>query len=88
MALLSVAVFSIVGIVSAFPADFNNGAMQSRIPQITFPAGFPLHLQMKIQQDMFNHGIGEQTFCAQDVMQCPNGDFVGRTGPQCEFVCE
>lgn len=27
------------------------------------------------------------TACTQDAMQCPDGSFVGRTGPNCEFVC-
>ncbi len=25
--------------------------------------------------------------CQEDAMQCPDGLFVGRTGPNCEFVC-
>jgi hypothetical protein len=25
--------------------------------------------------------------CAMDAKQCPDGSYVGRTGPQCEFVC-
>lgn len=25
--------------------------------------------------------------CTADAMQCPDGSFVGRTGPNCEFVC-
>lgn len=25
--------------------------------------------------------------CTQDVMQCPDGRFVGRTPPGCTFVC-
>jgi hypothetical protein len=25
--------------------------------------------------------------CAQDAMLCPNGSYVGRTGPNCSFVC-
>lgn len=25
--------------------------------------------------------------CAEDAMQCPDGLFVGRSGPNCEFVC-
>jgi len=25
--------------------------------------------------------------CTMDAFQCPNGEFVGRTGPKCEFVC-
>lgn len=29
----------------------------------------------------------EMTFCTSDAMQCPDGSYVGRTGPNCEFVC-
>jgi hypothetical protein len=25
--------------------------------------------------------------CTMDAMQCPDGSYVGRTGPHCEFVC-
>jgi len=25
--------------------------------------------------------------CTADAMQCPDGSYVGRTGPNCEFVC-
>lgn len=25
--------------------------------------------------------------CTQDAMQCPDGSWVGRTGPKCEFIC-
>jgi peptidoglycan hydrolase-like protein with peptidoglycan-binding domain len=27
------------------------------------------------------------TDCTADAMQCPNGNWVGRTGPNCQFVC-
>jgi hypothetical protein len=27
------------------------------------------------------------TACTMDAMQCPNGTYVGRTGPNCQFVC-
>lgn len=29
----------------------------------------------------------EPVFCTADAMQCPDGTYVGRTGPNCEFVC-
>jgi hypothetical protein len=29
----------------------------------------------------------EQVMCTMDAKQCPNGSWVGRTGPHCEFVC-
>ena len=25
--------------------------------------------------------------CTADAMQCPDGSWVGRTGPHCEFIC-
>lgn len=31
-------------------------------------------------------GAGEQTFCTQEAKLCPDGSYVGRTGPKCEFV--
>lgn len=29
----------------------------------------------------------EVVACTEDAMMCPDGSFVGRTGPSCEFVC-
>ena len=29
----------------------------------------------------------DATACTEDAMQCPDGLFVGRSGPNCEFVC-
>jgi hypothetical protein len=29
----------------------------------------------------------EQIVCIQDAMQCPDGAWVGRSGPRCAFVC-
>lgn len=29
----------------------------------------------------------DRVMCTQDVMQCPDGRFVGRTAPGCRFVC-
>ncbi len=29
----------------------------------------------------------DSVFCTADAMQCPDGSYVGRTGPHCEFVC-
>lgn len=29
----------------------------------------------------------EPVFCTADAMLCPDGTYVGRTGPNCEFVC-
>lgn len=29
----------------------------------------------------------DQVFCAQDIKVCPDGSYVGRSGPDCKFVC-
>jgi hypothetical protein len=29
----------------------------------------------------------ESVSCTMDAMQCPDGSYVGRSGPNCEFVC-
>ncbi len=29
----------------------------------------------------------QQTACTQDAKECPDGTWVGRSGPNCEFVC-
>lgn len=29
----------------------------------------------------------ESVMCTMDAMQCPDGSYVGRTGPDCEFIC-
>lgn len=29
----------------------------------------------------------DSVMCTQDAMLCPDGTYVGRTGPNCEFVC-
>ena len=34
-----------------------------------------------------NPMMEEPVVCTADAMQCPDGSFVGRTGPNCEFVC-
>jgi hypothetical protein len=30
---------------------------------------------------------GPVASCTRDAMQCPDGSYVGRTGPKCEFIC-
>lgn len=48
-------------------------------------AGF---MFMQSQQSMLPVENEEETVvCTMDAMQCPDGSYVGRTGPNCEFVC-
>lgn len=37
------------------------------------------------RQEKKNPPSGEQRVCAQDAKQCPDGSYVNRTGPNCEF---
>lgn len=29
----------------------------------------------------------KSTVCTADAIQCPDGTYVGRSGPNCEFIC-
>ena len=31
--------------------------------------------------------VGDPVMCTMDARECPDGSYVGRTGPNCEFVC-
>ena len=33
------------------------------------------------------HNDTHSVICTEDARQCPDGSWVGRTGPKCEFVC-
>ncbi len=32
-------------------------------------------------------GLKQPIACTMDAKQCPDGSYVGRTGPNCEFIC-
>lgn len=32
-------------------------------------------------------GLKEPVACTMDARQCSDGSYVGRTGPNCEFIC-
>lgn len=57
-------------------------------------SGVNINESFPIQEENDQPGVSEQennteemTFCTTDAMQCPNGSYVGRTGPDCKFVC-
>ena len=35
----------------------------------------------------FTEPAPDTVVCTADAMQCPDGSYVGRSGPRCEFVC-
>ena len=44
-----------------------------------------VYLQNKLPSD--EGGLTKPVACTEEAMQCPDGSYVGRTGPNCEFVC-
>jgi hypothetical protein len=41
--------------------------------------GVPINNPAPVEEDT--------VFCTADAMMCPDGSYVGRTGPKCQFVC-
>lgn len=40
------------------------------------------------RKDVGKDGVDDDLIaCTADAMQCPDGSWVGRTGPNCEFIC-
>ena len=37
--------------------------------------------------DLLYTGDDGGVACTQEAMMCPDGSYVGRSGPRCEFVC-
>jgi len=48
--------------------------------------GFWWLKELSISQNA-NLSEDEMVMCTMDALECPDGSFVGRTGPNCEFVC-
>ena len=41
----------------------------------------------EVQIILIDSLLKEPVACTMDAKQCPDGSYVGRTGPNCEFVC-
>jgi len=39
-------------------------------------------------KEMCTNTTSDPVVCTADAMMCPDGTYVGRTGPKCEFVCQ
>ena len=45
-------------------------------------------VQRAVRQAAAQPPVSEPVFCDQEAKQCPDGSYIGRTGPKCEFaVC-
>jgi hypothetical protein len=55
---------------------------------VVFVAGGLLYLYNSepVEYGDSDSGIGE-IICTADAMLCPDGTYVGRSGPNCEFLC-
>ncbi len=49
------------------------------------PSGLPEHDDALEIPVVFDRVAGSPTACTQEAKQCPDGSYVGRTGPNCEF---
>ncbi|MFH0947680.1 MAG: Gmad2 immunoglobulin-like domain-containing protein [Elusimicrobiota bacterium] len=50
------------------------------------PSGLPEHDNALEIPIIFDDVVGSPTACTQEAKQCPDGSYVGRTGPNCEFA--
>ncbi len=55
---------------------------ESVTPQVTPPVTSTPNLHQNIQI-----AAPQQIACTEEAMMCPDGSYVGRSGPNCEFVC-
>jgi len=64
----------------------NNKAFIFIFVAIVFVLGGYLYVSNPEPVEYTNPNEEEQVFCTQDAMLCPDGSYVGRTGPNCEFA--
>lgn len=70
------------------PVTTPNEAKPSIAPSIeTQPSVIPTLPLRSTQTPVPSTPVEEMTMCTQDAMQCPDGSWVGRSGPACEFKC-
>lgn len=48
---------------------------------------FYIYINDKSKTVFDNNENNQPVACTMDAKQCPDGNYVGRTGPNCEFVC-
>ena len=73
---------AIVATIMAF-ARISKPAAWLLVPYVIW-VGFAGYLNYSIWQ--FSVSEPEQTYCTQEAKLCPDGSYVGRTGPDCEFA--
>lgn len=81
--LLAIAVFTIV--VFMFAKDVY---APTQVPP-ELPAGVEIPRPERPPESLLNGNnapSNEPVFCTQEAKQCPDGSYVGRTAPNCEFA--
>jgi hypothetical protein len=54
---------------------------------VVFIFGGLLYIYNPAPTEYKNPNEPEPVFCTADARLCPDGTYVGRSGPKCEFVC-
>ena len=54
---------------------------------VVFIFGALLYIYNPEPVEYKNPNEKEEVICTADARLCPDGSYVGRTGPNCEFVC-
>jgi len=77
----------IVTVSDSTPATANDAALLAMLRQLI--EILQTKLAVLLGSDRENEGVGDDELiaCTMDAFQCPDGSYVGRTGPTCEFVC-
>lgn len=57
------------------------------IVAITLGVVGAMYARFNVTPDTDSPVPDEGVMCTMDALQCPDGSYVGRTGPLCEFVC-
>lgn len=48
----------------------------------------PAPAEVQVPPTVEEERVGSSGGCTLEAMECPNGKIAGRSGPNCEFVCE
>lgn len=88
-------IIGIVVLIAIGGGTFFYTSNQKTVPD-TFPVGYDaINIEEPINTPITDNvnkvpvtvTPAEPVFCTMDAFECPDGSWVGRTGPNCEFVC-
>ena len=83
--LLGLVPFVLFGVFVAFA--ILAASMKDRTNPNDFNPIVPLPNPDQGLDDSYTPPEEDGTMCTMDALECPDGSFVGRSGPNCEFIC-